>query len=508
MFPWYLSGVHFREFHMKTNTDSNLAKNEPTAAESLGEERPDVAEIMSQIRRDIKEAYPKLRDQRKAFQPKQADFESKSRAGELLHSEELRFLNSNFAFGPNLNLDSVTSHRPGIFGKLIVKAKRKFLAIIWDLLKDYFSAEREFHANLVRYLNHASKYVDERDAGNFWELIRKIDYDNTKALERIERIGDEQSAALRSSERRLFDSLDASIKELNSTLGRLDTSRAVQENEIQTLDRVVKGLESLVARVSAPESSALEPQPQSTPQTDGQSSANLPDYSYLLLENRFRGSEQEIMERQRFYPGLFDSALGKVLEIGPGRGELQELFKEAGVTSYGVDTDAGMIEHATKRGLNVQLGDGIEHLAGLADASIGGVIALQVVEHLPRQVLERLCQLCRAKVAPGGTVIFETINPKSVLALSSNYFRDPTHVWPQHPDTLAYTMELAGLAVEEVRELAPVSDEAQLRPLETQEFMTPRWSHVVGQLNRNFDMLNGLLYGNQDYCIVAKVPQA
>jgi hypothetical protein len=172
--------------------------------------KPDVRALMHEIRSRIAADVEANRDKRPAFVPKVVVESGASRkAGELLYSEELRYLNSNYAYGMRLNLDSVKSHRPGIIGKIIVKFKRKLLTIIWhNLLQDYFSSEKEYQASLVRYLNDVAKYVDARDASNFWELIRKIDYDVTKALDRIERINDEQMAAMRSSERRVHDALN------------------------------------------------------------------------------------------------------------------------------------------------------------------------------------------------------------------------------------------------------------------------------------------------------------
>ena len=129
---------------------------------------------------------------------------------------------------------------------------------------------------------------------------------------------------------------------------------------------------------------------------------------------------------------------------------------------------------------------------------------MQVVEHLTKEQLARLFELCKSKVEKGGRVIFETINPRSLLALSSNYFRDPTHVWPLHPDTLAYAMSLAGLKIVETKFLSPVDQGSLLKPIPAGEFMTPRWAFTVETLNRNLTQLNDLLYGCQDYCIVAE----
>ena len=68
-----------------------------------------------------------------------------------------------------------------------------------------------------------------------------------------------------------------------------------------------------------------------------------PDFSYLLLENRFRGGEEAIKKALSFYPDFFKKAAKPILEIGPGRGELLELFKEKGLQAYGVDIDGPMV---------------------------------------------------------------------------------------------------------------------------------------------------------------------
>lgn len=461
-------------------------------------ERPDIPALMSQIRDRIKEDIEENKDKRPIFAAKQAnpDSDQEVRAGEIVHSEELQYLHRNYNFAPALNLDSIQSHRKGPIGKLIVKSKRKLLSVVWDLLKGYFESEREFNANLVRHLSNASRYTDARDAASFWELIRKIDYDVTKAIERIERINDEQSAEIRSTERRMLDSLDISLSEVRQGVAELKTKASQHSAHLETLEGVGRGLETVVTEITRPVSvpQAEESEEVGTP----------PDYSYRLLENRFRGSEDEIRKRLSIYPPLFKEATEPILDLGGGRGECLELIKAAGMSGYIVDPDEAMIRAAQDKGLDARVGDGIAHLRSLDDNSLGGIIAIQVVEHLTKDQLEELSALASKKVVSGGKVIFETINPRSVLALSSNYFRDLTHVFPLHPDTLDYVMTLSGLEVVEVRELSPVSREAQLRPLEIDPYMTPRWAFAVETLNRNFELLNSLLYGFQDFCIIAE----
>ena len=52
-------------------------------------------------------------------------------------------------------------------------------------------------------------------------------------------------------------------------------------------------------------------------------------------------------------------------------------------------------------------------------------------------------------------LILETPNPESLLAGSINFHRDPTHLRPVHPDTLAFLCESAGFAQVEI--LSPVA---------------------------------------------------
>jgi 2-polyprenyl-3-methyl-5-hydroxy-6-metoxy-1,4-benzoquinol methylase len=480
---------------------SEKARSEKLSLEQSQQQVPDIRAVMERIRAQIKSDISNPKVGTRAFIPtKPLDENGSRRAGELLHSEELRFLNANYQYA-RLNSDTIKSHRPGFIGKAIVKVKRKFLQLIWDgLLKEYFTNERDYQAHLVRFLNDIAKYTDARDAQNFWELVRKIDVDTTKALERIERIADEQSGDIRRVERELIENVDSLRRDLSGQLTAIQGAFAQQRAQIETVESVASGAEKIIAKLAVANVAHLPAAAEASSLSE-----NRAGYSYLLLENRFRGSEEEISRRVEPYAEVFSGVNKSVLEIGGGRGELQRIFKARGIDSYMVDVDAAMVEAASASGVRAQLGDGIAHLRSLEDHSIAGVIALQVVEHLTRAQLEELMDLSRRKVVAGGHVIFETINPQSVLALSSNYFRDPTHIFPMHPDTLKYMMELAGFASAEVRYLSPVAAEAQLREVPISEYMSPQWAYSVELLNHNVKQLNSLLYGYQEFCIIGRV---
>jgi O-antigen chain-terminating methyltransferase len=458
--------------------------------------KPDVAAIMEGIRARVRAELEEQKDEKLPFRRREADANGPNasrKAGDLISSEELRYLNANHAYSYKLDLDWIKSHRSGIIGKLIVKAKRTAVSLVWNyFIKHYYAREREYNVNLVRFLNETCHYVDARDASIFWELIRKIDVDITRVLERIERVGDDQMAALRSAEKALYEALH----KLALRQDEVSVQAREQAQEIKTLQIVAQGLESIVARMGQPKRQLAA--------AAGQSVA--PDYSYLLFEDRFRGSKAEISARLSVYPEIFKGLDGAVLDLGAGRGELLALFKQARIAAYGVELDSGMVEAGQASGLDIRQANGLTHLAELADASLGGVVAIQVLEHLHFDQIKTLLDLCLRKVKRGGKVAFETINPQSVLALSSQYCRDPTHVAPLHPDTLAYAMTLAGLRVLETKMLSPVPVEAKLQPIPVEEFVTPRWALLIKRFNSNLEALNQMLYGDQDYCVVAEVP--
>ena len=60
-----------------------------------------------------------------------------------------------------------------------------------------------------------------------------------------------------------------------------------------------------------------------------------------------------------------------------------------------------MVAFARGEGLAVEQGDALAALAAVADGSLGGLTALQLVEHLPPAALVRLLALAAAKLRPG-----------------------------------------------------------------------------------------------------------
>ncbi|WP_246496427.1 class I SAM-dependent methyltransferase [Miltoncostaea marina] len=186
----------------------------------------------------------------------------------------------------------------------------------------------------------------------------------------------------------------------------------------------------------------------------------------------------------------------RVVDLGCGHGELLRLLREHGVGAYGVETEADFVARLEEDGLEVLEADALAHLEGLEPGAVDGVVASHVVEHLPAAVMIRLIGLAHDRLAEGGVLVMETPNPESLVAGSVNFHRDPTHLAPVHPDTLAFLCDMAGFRRVEVRRLSPTPPERLLPTGGGEGALAERLDAVVGRLN-------DLLFGHQDYAVLA-----
>jgi O-antigen chain-terminating methyltransferase len=224
--------------------------------------------------------------------------------------------------------------------------------------------------------------------------------------------------------------------------------------------------------------------------------------AYVGFEDQFRGSREEIARRIEDYLPLFDGA-SNVLDIGCGRGELLEMLKARGVSARGVDLNPSMAEECRARGLDAEAGDALAYLERQPDASLGGVIAIQVVEHLEPRMLRRLLDLAFLKMRPGAPLVLETINAACWMAFFETYIRDLTHARPLHPDTLKYLVQSAGFSSVDVRFRAPVRDEDRL-PTVAELGSDPQQIALARALNAHAERLNARLFSSMDYAVVAR----
>jgi 2-polyprenyl-3-methyl-5-hydroxy-6-metoxy-1,4-benzoquinol methylase len=262
-------------------------------------------------------------------------------------------------------------------------------------------------------------------------------------------------------------------------------------DQIQRLDRVVRELRRPVAP-AVPTSSA------DVVASRSNTAAEPVDFDYVGFERRFRGDPAEIaMTLAERYVELL-AAHAPVVDIGCGAGGLLAALREAGVESRGVDLDAGMVEEAQASGLDVVQGDGLAYLDEQPDGSLGAITAIHVIEHLVFADLCRFLDLAAAKLRPGGVLVCETPNPTALIVLGHSYILDPTHKWPLHPSLMTFLCERAGFADVDVRFHSP-ADFFAVPLLDETTDAPPQ----VAVINEALHRLNSVLFGPQEYAIVA-----
>lgn len=123
----------------------------------------------------------------------------------------------------------------------------------------------------------------------------------------------------------------------------------------------------------------------------------------------------------RFLSGLDRSQ--PVVELGCADGSFMNAMRRAGFADVrGIDLCP---EYAGCPG--VEIGDARTIIDRAGDASLGGVVALDVFEHIPQADLRALLIACRQKLTLGGQVMFRVPNAGSSLGLI-NQNGDMSHV--------------------------------------------------------------------------------
>jgi SAM-dependent methyltransferase len=225
-------------------------------------------------------------------------------------------------------------------------------------------------------------------------------------------------------------------------------------------------------------------------------------FDYVGFERRFRGDPEAVAAAlaERYLDLLV--ANPPVVDIGCGRAELVEMLARRDVEAIGVDTDPSMVAEARDRGLDVRQVDGNSFLRSREPGSLGAIIATHLVEHLEFADLVELLELAATRLRPGGVFIAETPNPTSLVVLGNSFILDPTHLRPLHPSLLTFLCEGAGFRDVRLRFHAPASD-YHLPMIDEPD--APPWTK---RINEAFAKLNQVLFGPQEYALIATAAPA
>jgi SAM-dependent methyltransferase len=381
----------------------------------------------------------------------------------------------------------------------VVKSIETTIAVLHEQIERL----AHFQLLLMGLLQQVARYVDTKDY-EFRGLNQRIVEDLAEAHGETERI-------LRGLAATVGTVSDDMLKRWERYEG-LRTSMATLQQSVHAFER------ELERRASAPRDDGPGTAAISTREPgsgDGASHAlsgnRLQSHKYVTFENVFRGDPESIRARQEEYLPLFRGR-SEVLDIGCGRGEFLQLLKEHGISARGVDSNHAMVVHCAEKGLDVGESDALSYLRNLPADALGGLMAAQVVEHLPPDYLLGVLHEAFRVLRPGSPMVLETINVSSWSAFFNSYVRDLTHARPIHPDTLRFFVLATGFLDAEIRLSAVLPDEERLQtaPPSVRDVdlrITGNEGRALLQLADAFDanarLLNRQLYGPQDYAVIA-----
>ena len=214
------------------------------------------------------------------------------------------------------------------------------------------------------------------------------------------------------------------------------------------------------------------------------------DDFYVAFEEKFRGSEELIKERQKKYLKFINPLKilkdeVKALDIGCGRGEWISLLNENGFNARGIDINESMVRLASQKGLNAAANDALGELKSLDENSIDIITAFQVVEHIKFDDVLELIKEAKRVLAPCGILILETPNPENIMVGTQWFYLDATHKNPIPCELLSFATHYYGLErnfIFKTNEKSPSEYERDMGLFDVFEGVSPDYS-VIAQKN-------------------------
>jgi SAM-dependent methyltransferase len=215
------------------------------------------------------------------------------------------------------------------------------------------------------------------------------------------------------------------------------------------------------------------------------SSITANDFLYRRLEDGLRGSVDvgDYVARAREQQ--------PVIDVGCGRGEFLLACRDAGIAARGFDTNERSVADLVSRGIEASVAGVPGCFAAMGYASIGTIVAMHVVEHLPVDALFALFAEAARVLRPGGLLIIETPNAESLAVSASEFWRDPTHLAPRHPAALTLLGREHGFAIDEIRAIHPFPE-------------GNRFVATNEEMRGLVDAINARIFGGQDLRLVLR----
>ena len=347
--------------------------------------------------------------------------------------------------------------------------------------------------------------LDARDQ----QITQKLDARDQQISQRIDAQERQISQKLDAQEQQIFQRIDAQERQI---LHKLDEQ---SEEAAAGLAGVQKQMEMLLTALQQQKATADDSIQALSSQVEQLISENeqlrerlkkienLPtddEEFYHVFEEKFRGPEDLIRDRQRVYVPVIreyisDWTQGRFIDVGSGRGEWLDILRENGAVDYvGVDLNARQNALCEARGHHVVQMDCIAYLADQPDESVDLISGFQIIEHLCMSDLVELLRQSHRVLKPGGIILFETPNPRNLIVGADTFYMDPSHKRPLDPGMVSFIVEWCGYS--------------DVKCIDANSY--PNWAGVTAKATTDetaaiieqFNNLNYLVYGPQDYAVI------
>jgi hypothetical protein len=160
---------------------------------------------------------------------------------------------------------------------------------------------------------------------------------------------------------------------------------------------------------------------------------------------------------------------GTVVHADCGEGALLRALTGRGVDALGIEPRGGVALRALEYGHAVAIAEAHEHVAGLPDRSLGGVVLSGVVDRLPVHAVLPLLAECRRTLVDGAPIVVVS-EPAGAAATRTAPAADLVSGHPLHEATWELLLERAGFA-----EVAPLSGDTPQDRRFARTAVTPTW---------------------------------
>lgn len=441
--------------------------------------------------------------------------------------EKVDLINKSWHSNPEF---LITSHRR-VIGPFIIWGKKLVRKFISWYINPYATSQNEFNGNITRTFNEIFTQLkitnDQLSVKEEQLNILQSQYNKlVGSYSELQLSLQNEQSGLKSKMRDFSNSIQMLQNNLNTKVelvGEMNANNAIlQTEEIEGIKTELESMKNSVditilnttTRVANErlrrierklKNSGLLNSSDESVAVSNSSNNNLLDetkglnFDYYLFEEYFRGSREEIIQRQRQYLSYFSDSKN-VLDLGCGRGEFTELLLQENINVVSVDLDDDMVEYCRDRGFNIKKMDLLKYLETIEDNSVDGIFLGQVIEHMQAKDLINMVQLAYKKLKPNSWLIAETPNPRSLSIFAQSFYLDLTHNKPVHPFTSKFIWETEGFRDVEVQYFSPNNPILQLPQLK----IPTMDQEVMSKFNTGLQYWNDIIFGNQDYFVAGK----